>query len=274
VTLWERGIDALRNQSGPSIDELSGRALPWRRRAPVLVTGSAGAGKTAIWRLLTGKSAPDARSTRPDEGRVSLMGRAKRDLSLITIPGQISLDRYRDMKLFFGEFTQLEGVIFVATFGFDTIWQDEADDVAARLAPYNMDTLSQRNIDNELDSFRETCFKLAEKRAVTSGALGPRWLLVIVNKVDLMWHELAKVQRYYLPGGGEPFDAVARTLRERTLAYGAFRYDILPLALDPQDYVFAPNFTEPLATPSHLSGSVAGSSFQLLLTALEELCGA
>lgn len=41
---------------------------PFIRRTPVVVTGGPGAGKTEVWRQLTGGEAPDAMSKKVDKG--------------------------------------------------------------------------------------------------------------------------------------------------------------------------------------------------------------
>ena len=246
--------------------------LPWNHRTPILITGSAGAGKTEIWRQLTQRSAPDQRSGRPDEGYSFLPGRRKRTLTITTIPGQTSAERFRDMKWFFGESTILEGVIFVATFGFDTIWPDEAEEVASSTSPLNIDTLSDRNIGLELDSFRETCGKLSEKRLLTDGRVGPHWLLVLVNKVDLYWDGIRNAQNYYARGCDSVFDRIAQTLIRQVGPWGSFRYDVLPVTLNPQDYSFASNSLR-LGSATQLGSPHADASRHTLLRVLGDLCG-
>jgi hypothetical protein len=270
--MWNRGVAALRNPVADAADTRHFR-FPWSERTPILITGSAGAGKTAIWRKLTGEQALDQRSTRPDEGYAFIPGRGRNTLTLTTIPGQISEERFRDMRWFFGESSMLEGVIFVATFGFDSIWPDEAEAVASAVSPLDIDTLSQRNVAVELDSFRETCSKLSEKQILTTAARGPRWLLVLANKVDLYWDAIESARQYYAPGSGSIFDQTAQALVRQVRPFGPFRYDVLPVCLESTDYNFAANFGAARAR-TQLDMQAAASSQRNLVATLEELCRA
>lgn len=177
------------------------------------------------------------------------------------------------MKWFFGESTVLEGIIFVASFGFDTVWPDEVEDVAASLGSADIEVLSARNTTVELDSFRETCAKLAEKRTVASGNTGPRWLLVLVNKVDLYFDGIEQARKYYAPGSNTEFDRVAKNLITQLSGLGSFRYDVLPVTLAPHDYRFTPGFLPSLGSPTQLNPQVAEASFAMFVSLLEELCG-
>jgi hypothetical protein len=177
------------------------------------------------------------------------------------------------MRWFFGESTVLEGVVFVASFGFDTVWPDEVEDVAASLESADIEVLSARNAAVELDSFRETCGKLAEKRTVTGGSTGPRWLLVLVNKVDLYLDGIEQARNYYAPGSNTEFDRVAKGLIHQMSGSGSFRYDVLPVTFAPHDYHFTPGFSSPLEATTQLSPQAAEASFAVFVSLLGELCG-
>ena len=176
------------------------------------------------------------------------------------------------MRWFFGESTILEGVIFVASFGFDTVWPDEVEDVAASLGNADIEVLGARNTTVELDSFRETCAKIAEKRTVAGGNTGPRWLLVLVNKVDLYFDGIEQARKYYAPGSNTEFDRVAKNLIRQLSGLGPFRYDVLPVPLAPHDYHFTPGFLPPLESTTQLGPQAGEASFSVFVSLLEELC--
>jgi hypothetical protein len=104
----------------------------------------------------------------------------------------------------------LRGVIFVATFGFNRVWSNRADSVANQLQPFDIESLSTHNIKQELDSFRATCEKIEEKRVIAEAGICPRWLLVLVNKIDLYRDGRVQAEDYYRPTCKSPFDDVAQ----------------------------------------------------------------
>jgi len=209
--------------------------LFWAPRTPVLITGAAGSGKTELWRQLTGGNAADAMSEDPEDSYFYPGSRAgsrpwrKRRITLTTIPGQPSRTRYKNMNWFFGPETEINGVIFVATFGFDQVWPKRADSVASRLDPFCIQALSAHNIKQELESFRLTCEKIQEKRVMSDVDLGPRWMLVLVNKIDLYWDGREQAEAYYGPTAATPFNDVATRCLPREDAFADFEYRVLPI---------------------------------------------
>lgn len=274
MTTWDDGVAALSRQT-PSSGQDSTSWHPGLRRVPIVITGSPGAGKTEVWRRLTGRNAPDAPSWRVDEGYFfpsSPFAKRRSRIAITTIPGQTSKERYKDLAFYFSARAKLSGVIFVASFGFDRIWANDADVVANELDSMTIETLSERNIDRELSSFRETCEEL-RRRNLADRRLPSPWLLVIVSKADLFFSGIHQAQRYYLPrpaGGDSPFVEEAERLRFDLGGGAQFRYAVLPAALRTGDYVFSSS-RGMIQVASQLDVGHANSSVRLIAETIEEL---
>jgi hypothetical protein len=273
MATWEDGLNAIEAAESHSID-VHGGWRPGTKRKPIVVMGHAGAGKTEVWRHLTGKQAPDAMSTRVDQGYFRGVGqKTKAALAITTIPGQVSEERRADVERRFSGDTLLNGVIFVAAFGFDQIWPRDADGVASELDPPTIEQLSHRNIGRELESFKETCERIRDKYLGGGHTMTPRWLLVVVNKADLYWPGRDQASAYYRPGTGSPFDLVAHKLKTEVGELAAPRYEVMPLVLRPGPYSFRSNKGAPLEAESHLDDRHAAASRRYLMERLEELSG-
>jgi hypothetical protein len=267
MTTWDQGVAALAKASPPP-EHRQGHWLPWLGRVPIVITGASGAGKTEVWRRLTGKQAPDAPSKSVEEGYLFPIRRRSR-VAVTAIPGQVSKQRYDDLNFYFGPTGRLDGVVFVASFGFDRVWPQDIDLVANNLPELTVDALRQRNVARELDSFRETCEQLRQ-RNFSDRNLPVPWLLVVVNKVDLFSTELETAGSYYVPGGGSQFDQIIDRLKGDLGNAAGFRYDVLPVCLRPADYVFS-SYRGTLAVRSQLDQSRAYSSIDLIIQTVKEL---
>jgi hypothetical protein len=266
---WDESISQIEaSQGSPTIR--SGVRWFWIRRLPVVVTGFSGAGKTELWRHLTLKPAEDRISSGPDEGYY-FRAKKRSTLALITIPGQLSnkstilSDKYMDRS------AKVHGVIFVASFGYNFIWPGlQAEAVASSLRPYSLPSLTKRNKDQELDSFNEICTFISEKWSRSPKVNRPKWLLILCNKIDLYWDETDAAHKYYRLGSGD-FGRAAAPLVEK-LAGGGFRYHVLPIAIQPRNYLFD-STNGSFKRESTLSEAQGDASMNLLVDTLEELCG-
>lgn len=271
MTTWREGVEAIRAGSS-SERPPGGRWLPWISRVPIVVMGGPGTGKTAIWRELTGRAAPDEMSTNVDQGYFGRGRNRRRTVAITTIPGQDSQERYLDLERYFGRDTKLHGVIFVASFGFDRIWPGAADATAAEIDTCDIEHLSAYNMRRELRAFQETCAKIKQKHLLAAPELRPKWLLVLVNKVDLYWDAIDEARQYYVPGSGSAFNDEAQQLLDSLGTLAQFQYEVLPMTLMPIGYSFSSNRCD-IPIDSQLEDRHATASLQLLAGTLERLCG-
>ncbi len=271
---WAEGVAALATPSPPERRRPS-RWYPGINRIPIVITGASGAGKTEIWRRLTGRDAPDALSRRVDEGylfRSPSVGRRKSRVAITTIPGQNSKERLRDLAFYFSPRVRLVGVVFVASFGFNRIWPGQSNLVGNQLGDYTIEGLGQRNIQEELVSFRDVCGRLLN-RHIEDRNLPMPWLLVLVNKADLFISAIDQARAYYLPAPAHssPFDREAHHLANEVGSAAQFRYDVIPVAARTGDYRFSAN-RGVLMSDTQLSPLHANTSVRYMTTVVEELC--
>jgi hypothetical protein len=239
------------------------------QRTPLTITGNSGAGKSKLWSILTGRKYHEQSSLTVDEAY--MLRRNNRAFTLTTIPGQTSNGRYAGLQFYFRESGVLDGVIFIASNGFDTIWPDSRITVAPQIRPYNIAGLRKRNKQKERDRFQEVCGMLAERLVTRNAHRPPKWMLVLVNKADLYWSDLDDAERYYLPGSGSAFDKVAQEMMAEVGGAARLSYDVLPLATEPQNFVFQ-SAKGILRAPTELTDAQCRASIGCVVQALEERC--
>jgi hypothetical protein len=203
-----------------------------------------------------------------DDGYLLQRNRKHKLIPLTTIPGQASRSRYFAISEFFGATTQLSGIIYIASNGFDYIWPAHAELVARSLTTYDVDSLRARNLRYELAGFQEVCDRIIHKHIVAPD-LAPRWLLVLVNKVDLYINEIEKAEDYYLPGSNSDFTWLAEDLLSR-LGSSSLQYSILPMMAAPRTYEL--NSSRGLiSVPSQLGMDAAYAATECLIEKVGEL---
>jgi hypothetical protein len=191
--------------------------------------------------------------------------------SITTIPGQYSKERDYAMSLMFGEETRLAGVIFVASFGYDFIW-NYSEQAASEMDPYDIDQLRKRNKRRELSNFEEICMQIDRKRVLAPAEFCPKWLLVIANKADLYWDERDDARNYYKLGGDSDFALRAKRFQAEVGVgrHSPMEYKLLPLATKPAPFAF--HSTEgSLQAPTKLTDAQCNASLRCLVDTLGEL---
>ncbi|MFB8279532.1 hypothetical protein [Nocardia colli] len=171
-----------------------------------------------------------------------MISRNKKAVALITVPGQHSTERDAALHILFNPGAHLDGVIFLASAGYDHIWNDTADLVASALRTswsYDIAGLRRRNFLEEDFAFQEVCKKLAVKCGRESER-SPSWFLTLVNKADLYWNDLSDVQKRYLPGCGSSFDQHREDLFA-SIGTSTLSYFILPVTSEISPYRFRPS---------------------------------
>ncbi|WP_158680869.1 hypothetical protein [Micropruina glycogenica] len=206
-------------------------------------------------------------STLEDDGYL-VKRPSRRKLALTTVPGQDGRVRHALLEELFGSQTILDGVIHVVANGFDHIWPVTADAVAAGVTPFDRPTLIARNRAQEVRAFDDICSRIQGKHYMTPNA-APKWLLVIVNKVDLYWSEIeAARNRYYIHGDSD-FSSIARELLQR-VGTNRLQYRMLPVSTGAADYLFD-SARGRINASSELNTAQAGASIEALMETLEEL---
>lgn len=268
MVTWPEAVDRIAHAQADTLD-IHHRRFGGFSRTPLIIAGNPGAGKTRIWCRLTGRSRPDAASLTTDDGY--MLSPQKRTLTLTTIPGQVSRGRYYALEEFFGPKTRVKGIIFVACYGRDRIWQQNADLVANDLPTFDAASLIERNKREERENFRDIVDRIIQKHFIVERPeFRPEWLLVVANKLDLYWDERDQALAYYRPGGGSQFDDIAQELLRR-LGTSALSYFVMPLATEPSAYRFDSSRGR-LEQLNQLSGEQCSESVACFVETLGGLC--
>lgn len=194
----------------------------------------------------------------------------RRAATLTTIPGQPSRERASAMNQLFGPQTRLDGVIFVASYGYSEIWQRNIDVVANNLSPYDIRSLLEWNRRQEVDNFSEVCNRIVDKHELTDGNGGPRWLLVLANKADLYWPTIAAAESYYRRGSSTDFDQHAQRMLSQ-LGSLAIDYRVLPVATQALDFRFGSS-RGLITAQTQLTNDQCDASLLCLVETIGELC--
>ena len=205
-----------------------------------------------------------------DDGYV-ITRKRNRKIALTTIPGQESRSRFYAMEELFGERTRVDGVIFVASNGFDHTWPKHANEVASSLPTFGFNTLLERNRKKELFSFRDVCDHVIQKKVMAPEEFMPRWLLVAVNKLDLYWNEQSRAREYYMRTAESDFAEIADDLLRRVGSM-SLDYHVLPVAAGALNFSFDSDQGQ-LSAISKLSATQCDTSLAILTETVGELSG-
>lgn len=255
---------------------------PWlpfvlQSQVPIAITGERGAGKTALYAMLTGNRAADRHQTSeiPEYQRLAIHSPSGRLRStFVVVPGQDS-DKHRPTldRLFAGSGPR--GVIHVVSAGYDWVWNsfgreiledqlrreaaERADEITLltkqdgdatgvarltelrRLAGHDIDWhLREQLRRSELDRFRELCENYLQP--AWRRTQRPVWLIVAVTKCDLWWDHRDQVRSYYLPGAGSHDSDFAAELHDLVHVLDQDRLRrlaVMPVASYPDTYRFS-----------------------------------
>jgi len=127
------------------------------------------------------------------------------------IPGQTTNKRYLGLNEAFSESTKLEGIIYVADWGFTDVRDNIIKMQMIKEEGLNtIKAIREFNLKFELDDFKIICREIEKGFALGKS---PKWLLVVVNKADLFFDNktLNLAQQYYHPRGNSAFSKVIQS---------------------------------------------------------------
>lgn len=238
VTNWDEACNRV-SSPGEFIPPKKGSRFNLSSNSRIAITGASGAGKTELFRYLTGEAVPYGSSTNSDESYQKYKKFAK-NLALITIPGQTSKERHELTSYIFGGGARLDGVIHMFSYGFNEIWPKEQPAFMRNLKNKTLLTVRSKNLTNEFGDLKDTLEHLSSKIFDYDKELRPKWMLILVSKVDLYWNDIDSARGYY-----HPQDACKKhpTLKEHLKKFIAnyaekanMEVVVLPIALDNRDY--------------------------------------
>ncbi len=127
------------------------------------------------------------------------------------IPGQTTNERYLAINEAFNKSSKLEGIIYVADWGFT----DVRDKIIKQqmIEQEGLETIRdirEFNLNLELEDFKQICKEIEKAYAIGKS---PKWLLIIVNKADLFFKDstLNLAQKYYHPKGNSAFSKIIKS---------------------------------------------------------------
>lgn len=237
MTTWNEAVERANSPSGYKEPERTGTYLLPRKKIRIAITGSGGAGKTQLFRQLTGKDVPDKRSSTIDEGRQIYKDMVKVH-SLVTVPGQPSKERKVASDFLFGQQSHLDGIIHVCSYGMNEIWSEDRSMLIRSLDSRDRKGLKKANKEIELGDFSETLSLLRNKIINVGHEHHPKWMVILVNKVDLYWDSITAAKGYYHPLDGRTSKFKTK-LHEFLDGIGddtGLRVEVLPFASTGRDY--------------------------------------
>jgi GTPase SAR1 family protein len=187
----------------------------------IAFTGMPGVGKTVLVDHLTGAAfrqgyKPPGKSQVLEVGKVS---RNRKRLRFSVIPGQESAPRLDATDDLFGD-NAVDGIVHVVANGFIEIRNQTARE--ALISEGGLATLAnfrEHQRQQELADLDETCELI---RSSLRSNDKPKWMLVVVDKVDLYYEEIREAEAYYSPEGNSAF---AQRLTELQNRVGRDRFD-------------------------------------------------
>jgi len=133
------------------------------------------------------------------------------------IPGQKIPNRYSGIEEAFSKHEALEGIIYVADWGFTderdpTVKERKIKGLAGTDKFDSVEKIRAANMKDEIEDFKLMCHEI--ERAFTKKN-PPKWLLIIANKADLFFDKLDEAQAYYHPDGDSEFSRILQAMRSR-----------------------------------------------------------
>jgi GTPase Era involved in 16S rRNA processing len=148
------------------------------------------------------------------------------------IPGQETKIHHEGINEAFNEHKDLEGVIFVADWGFTGLRSPSQTRAMIEEGKDTIEKLRAFNLEQELLYFQRVCNKI--KEAFANGRQ-IKWLLIAVNKADLFVDSIEEAQHYY--STESPF---VKILTDLLLQVGKqnLKCAVMPIAAWEKDFVW------------------------------------
>jgi hypothetical protein len=194
-------------------------AALWGRTLRLSVTGAAGAGKSVLVQQLTRAYSLDYRhpgTSRHLESETMRLGWRRR-VVFNAIPGQDAEPRHSaaDRVL---QSKASEGSLHVVCNGYNTLRDQVAMKAAVADGAVSVEQYRQRQLQAELNDLDDTCARI---RRAHRAHRQPKWMIVVLSKVDLYLQQIEGVRDYYTCET-QPF---ARRLAKLRAEVGSDQFD-------------------------------------------------
>ena len=177
----------------------------------IVLLGRPSVGKTLMSKCLHGQ-APDFSYKTPGqspdvETEAIKMGEWTKLVRVI--PGQSSKKRSSGLEEVFHSSKTLEGIIYVVDWGYSVPREETTREILIKEKGF--DTISKiraRNLEEELIDIQDTMNKIVDLFANNRTL---KWLIIVVNKVDLFYEDINNAQKYYSLDYNSEFTDIVKT---------------------------------------------------------------
>lgn len=232
---WSSGANVDIDWDNPVLKEVVKSGVNWfydlfrDRRIAVAFTGMEGVGKTVLYDYLTGKGflpnyTPPMQSQVREKGDLTA-GKAR--LVVHVVPGQqVSEPRYTALDQVFKGSEPVEGVVHVVAYGHAVIRNESSrNQLITAMKIDNADKFREHQRQREIADLEETCQWILDSHRVRRY---PKWMLVVIDKVDLFSNSITEARDYYSPGSGSLFSSVLDSLLTK-VGTAFFRWQTVPV---------------------------------------------
>lgn len=230
----------------------------------ILVLGRENVGKTVFSEGLEGKvheiNYELPKTSKKAEHEVTKFGNRVKIISVI--PGQDSDARSTSISTAIQGNPALEGVIYVTDWGFTDIRDDLVKKNLIKTCP-SVDALRAHNLALELKDFKKICDEIIQM--YSKYHYGPKWFLVVTNKVDLFYPQIDKARAYYHRNVENNFTNVVENMIEQ-IGENRIKYHCLPICAYEEKFEW-----NGVTIPTNLGGNhIKQSFFRYLIETITE----
>jgi 50S ribosome-binding GTPase len=142
------------------------------------------------------------------------------------IPGQSSKQRTEGLQNVFENNPKLEGVIYVTDWGYTDIREGvSSKSIVEREGIETIEQLRAFNLAAELSDFEKISDAIVKAHHFK---MGPKWIIVLINKCDLFYNAIDEAQKYYHASFESAFTNKVKALQHKVGAMN-LAYESLPI---------------------------------------------
>lgn len=205
----------------------------------IAVTGLPGVGKSVLCDYLSGKAyqqnySPPNKSEDQEKSKISAKDMK---INLKVVPGQDSPQKLAVLDELFNEELPLDGVIHVVANGYSTIRSALAAEV---LKGTNLDEYRKARFREEIEDLSDICQRVRQSIRITGK---PKWMLIVVTKIDLYYDQIEEARDRYYAGESEFTQRIQ--LLSNQVGSDNFTWDALPVCSILDDFRLGDRIIQP-----------------------------
>lgn len=201
----------------------------------VIVTGRPGAGKSVLAAHYHGEAnsldwkLPE--TSNDVEVKPITIGDWTKIVSIV--PGQNTTERAKSLDLALNSNGSLEGIIHVVDWGYTAVRDNSIrKSMVEHKGLYNVSKVRDHNLELELEEFKRL---IDHVKLSKSNGRGPKWIAIVVNKVDLYEADIENAKQYYHPDCGSVFANVIEGLYQ-AIGKANIKVIAIPVCAQPESF--------------------------------------